>query len=102
MPYIVQLLGGSFWYKYLLNFTCYTKKSNNRLHTNLGHNRAYSEPKFHRNSDPKFYGELNVKHEESENIAKNKNKICQICKKRFGDNWKLRRHEKTHVKIGEP
>ena len=30
-----------------------------------------------------------------------KNCICQICNKGFRDTWKLKRHEKVHIKAGE-
>ena len=29
------------------------------------------------------------------------NCICQICNKGFRDTWKLKRHEKVHIKAGE-
>ena len=34
-------------------------------------------------------------------IKKSMNFMCQICSKSFGDTWKLKRHEKIHVKSGE-
>ena len=51
--------------------------------------------RFHQN-------ELNVEIVQVQNEKIAKIKVCQICNKTFGnDNWKLRRHEKTHIKNGE-
>ena len=32
---------------------------------------------------------------------KKKNFLCQVCNKAFRDNYKLKRHEKVHIKSGE-
>merc|ERR1712110_1081375 len=33
--------------------------------------------------------------------TQNKHYVCQICNKSFKDSYKLKRHEKVHIKIGE-
>ena len=37
----------------------------------------------------------------NEKPKKKKNCICRICQKSFRDNYKLKRHEKVHIKAGE-
>ena len=34
-------------------------------------------------------------------MDKKKNFFCQVCNKAFRDNYKLKRHEKVHIKSGE-
>ena len=34
-------------------------------------------------------------------MDKKKNFVCQVCNKAFRDNYKLKRHEKVHIKSGE-
>ena len=34
-------------------------------------------------------------------MDKKKNFFCQVCNKAFRDNYKLKRHEKIHIKSGE-
>ena len=43
--------------------------------------------------------DVDKKPEQNKKIANIK--VCQICEKTFGDIWKLRRHEKTHINNGE-
>ena len=39
--------------------------------------------------------------EQKEEIAFKLNATCKICSKGFRDSWKLKRHEKVHIKTGE-
>ena len=53
--------------------------------------------------DKKSHGKnwKNGKTHTGKNRVYKKNATCKICSKIFRDSWKLKRHEKVHIKAGE-
>jgi len=64
----------------------------------LGHSRKYSEPSH---VDEKIIEKIYEKNENLPTKQGHKKFPCKICDKGFGDNWKLKRHLRTHIKDAE-